>query len=196
MGVSIGPIHMKYFMKTNRLGFRRWREADIGIALGLWGDHSVTRLLDARGRLSKDLVRQRLTREISCQGEHGIQYWPIFALKTEEHVGCCGLRPYDLSQRIYEIGFHIRSDQWGRGYAREAAATVIDYAFNVLKAKALFAGHHPENSASRHLLVKLGFRYTHDEYYPPTGFNHPSYLLKADEWQSAESAMKRKGKFI
>ena len=29
---------------------------------------------------------------------------------------------------------------------------------------ALFAGHNPHSTASRHLLKKLGFRYTHDEY--------------------------------
>jgi [ribosomal protein S5]-alanine N-acetyltransferase len=29
----------------------------------------------------------------------------------------------------------------------------------------------------RQLLAKLGFHYTHDEFYPPTGLQHPSYLL-------------------
>jgi len=41
----------------------------------------------------------------------------------------------------------------------------------------LFAGHHPENHASRRILSKLGFRLTHEEFYPPTGLLHPSYLL-------------------
>ena len=30
------------------------------------------------------------------------------------------------------------------------------------------------------MLHRLGFRYTHDELYPPTGLNHPSYLLKRE----------------
>jgi [ribosomal protein S5]-alanine N-acetyltransferase len=33
----------------------------------------------------------------------------------------------------------------------------------------IFAGHHPENEGSGRLLAKLGFVYTHDELYPPTG---------------------------
>jgi hypothetical protein len=41
----------------------------------------------------------------------------------------------------------------------------------------LFAGHHPENDACRRMLVALGFRYTHDELYAPTGREHPSYIL-------------------
>lgn len=58
----------------------------------------------------------------------------------------------------------------------------MGYAFNTLGVKGLFAGHNPANEASRRLLEKLGFRYTHDEYYPPTGLNHPSYRLTAEEF--------------
>ncbi len=172
----------KYFLKSSRLGFRHWCEDDLGIAQELWGDYEVTKFFDARCKWSRDKVRKRLAKEISIEKEHGVQYWPIFLLETNGQVGCCGLRPYDLSQRIYEIGFHIRSNQWRRGYAREAAVAIIDYAFNTLKASGLFAGHNPKNGASRHLLEQLGFRYTHDEYYPPTNLNHRSYLLEAHEY--------------
>ena len=43
----------------------------------------------------------------------------------------------------------------------------------------LFAGHNPDNDASRQLLQQLGFQYTHDEPYAPTGRMHPSYVLSA-----------------
>ena len=45
----------------------------------------------------------------------------------------------------------------------------MEYAFNKRKVAALFTGHNPNNNSSRNLLLKLGFRYTHDEFYPPTG---------------------------
>lgn len=173
---------MKYFMQTARLGFRRWLENDLDIALGLWGDPDVTRLIDARGKLSEDQVRERLDREIATEKEYGVQYWPIFLLKEDEHVGCCGLRPYDLSGQIYALGFHIRSSHWRHGYAQEAARAVINYAFDRLGARSLFAGHNPANESSRRLLKKLGFQYTHDEYFAPTGQNHPSYLLNAEDY--------------
>jgi RimJ/RimL family protein N-acetyltransferase len=172
----------KYFLITTRLGFRRWQENDLPLALGLWGDYEVTKLIDGRGQLTTNQVQERLIKEIATAKEHGVQYWPIFLRETDEHVGCCGLRPYDLSKGIYETGFHIRSACWRSGYAAEAARAVIKYAFDELKAKALFAGHNPKNEASRILLEKLGFRYTHDEYYPPTRLRHPSYLFKAEEY--------------
>jgi RimJ/RimL family protein N-acetyltransferase len=126
-----------------------------------------------------------LARELRTERECGVQYWPIFLLKGGEFVGCCGLRPYDLPRQIYEIGVHIRSRHWRQGYAFEAMQAALGYTFEHLKAKSLFAGHNPNNKASRQLLTKLGFRYTHDEHYPPTGLDHPSYLLSAAEWAAA-----------
>lgn len=112
------------------------------------------------------------------QKEFQVQYWPLFDLKSEEFIGCCGLRPYDSEKNIYEIGIHIKSDYWGHGYASEAATAVILYAFDQLKADNLFAGHNPQNIASKNLLKKLGFIYSHNEFYEPTGLNHPSYFYK------------------
>ena len=70
----------------------------------------------------------------------------------------------------------------------------MGYAFNTLGVKGLFAGHNPGNAASRRVLEKLGFRYTHDEYYPPTGLNHPSYLLTSEEF--AREQKRRIGGFV
>ena len=170
----------QYFLRTERLGFRPWSQDDLDLAMGLWGDERVTRPIG--GPFSPVQVRERLSREIANQDAHGVQYWPIFLLSTGEHLGCCGLRPYRLEQGIYEIGFHLNFAHWGRGYAAEAARAAMAYAFDELGAAGLFAGHNPANEASRRLLAKLGFRYTHDEYYAPTGLNHPSYMLTAEEY--------------
>ena len=170
-----------YFLNTNRLGFRLWREDDFENAYGLWGDINVTRLIDARGQLSKEQVVERLNQEITNQADFGVQYWPIFLLESGAHVGCCGLRPYDHQNQIYELGVHIRSNYWRQGYAYEAAEAVIRVGFNQYQATALFAGHNPNNEGSRLLLLKLGFHFTHDEYYPPTGLYHPSYLLRENQ---------------
>jgi RimJ/RimL family protein N-acetyltransferase len=167
----------KYFLYSKRLVFRTWNLGDLDLAIGFWGDLKVTKLVDSRGQLSNAQVKNRLRDEISLQNLHGVQYWPIFNLKTGEHVGCAGLRPYDESKRVMEIGFHIRPKFWRQGFALEAASAVIDYAFNTKHVSGLFAGHSPQNIASANLLKKLGFQYTHDEYYEPTGLMHPSYFL-------------------
>jgi RimJ/RimL family protein N-acetyltransferase len=105
----------------------------------------------------------------------------VFLLDTGEHVGCCGLQPHDDANGIYELGFQLRQEYWGRGFGREAAQATISHSFKVLGVQALYAGHHPFNEASRRLLQGLGFRYTHDEFYPPTGQNESCYLLRSAE---------------
>lgn len=176
-----------YFITTKRLGFRFWSEDDFNLANDLWGDLEVTKLIDARGKLSGEQVRERLLQEISIGRKYGIQYWPIFLLHNDEHIGCCGLRPYDESKGIFEIGFHLCSRHWGRGYAVEAARGAMGYAFESLHASGLFAGHNPKNEASRHILKRLGFRYTHEEFYEPTGLTHPSYLFSAGAWAGSKA---------
>ena len=164
-----------YFLTTDRIGFSKWSQADYSLAELLWGNPEVTRYICAGGVFDKDAIMDRLQREISNDAAYQVQYWPIFELGQNELIGCCGLRPYDA--RTYEIGFHLRPEFWGQGYAVEAANAVIVYAFACLKTERLFAGHNPNNTASQRVLEKLGFRYTGDEYYEPTGLFHPSYEL-------------------
>jgi RimJ/RimL family protein N-acetyltransferase len=167
-----------YFLETDRLKFRFWRRNDSALAIGLWGDPKVTRFFDRRPQLTKTQIKERLRQEIQNQEEYSVQYWPVFAKQKGQHVGAAGLRPKDIENKQYEIGFHICSRFWRKGYGSEAAAAVIQYAFTQLDASSLFAGHNPSNVASAQLLKRLGFAYTHDEYYEPTGLLHPSYLLK------------------
>ena len=174
-----------FFLATGRLGFRTWGEADLPLALALWGDPQVTRLIG--GPFSEAQVRERLEREIATQRSHRIQYWPFFLLAGGEFIGCAGVRPYRTEENVLELGVHLCSAFWGRGYAREAAQAVIGYAFTELGASGLFAGHHPSNTSSRILLEKLGFRFTHEELYPPTGLNHPSYFLPAPRRASGDA---------
>ncbi len=167
----VGP----YFMKSERLGFRCWTKDDLPLALGLWGDIKVTRFFG--GPFSQEDVRQRLEREIARMDAHQFQYWPIHMLSDNEHVGCCGLRPYRPEKKVHELGFHLRPEFWGQGLAREAATLVIDFAFRTMDVEALSAGHHPENVNSKKTLERLGFHYSHDEYFAALGMSIPYYLL-------------------
>ncbi|UCH64638.1 MAG: GNAT family N-acetyltransferase [Ignavibacterium sp.] len=173
---------VNYFLSSKRLGFRYWKEDDLNLAFNLWGNPEVTKLIDSRGKLTYEEVKELLTKEIETQKSFGIQYWPIFLSNTNEHIGCSGLRPYDPQKYIFEIGTHILPTHWRNGYALEATLCVIDYAFHSLNCSALFAGHNPKNNASKKLLEKLKFNYIRDEYYEPTGLNHPSYLLTKEEY--------------
>ncbi len=175
-------MQSEYFLISERLGFRAWREQDLPLAMELWTDARVTELFG--GPYTADKVRSRLQREMSTQREFGMQYWPVFLLAGGQHVGVCGLRPWRIEEKVPELGYHLRPEFWGQGLAVEAGTAAIEYGFAQLGAKAIFAGHHPENAASRKVLLKLGFRYTGDEVFPETGILEPTYRLEAGELQA------------
>jgi [ribosomal protein S5]-alanine N-acetyltransferase len=166
---------MSYFLTSQRLGFRCWTADDESLAIGLWCDPQVTALIG--GPWSPEVARARLAEEIAQLQQFGVQYWPVFLLESGEHMGCAGFRPHEGEAGIYELGIHLLPAFWSRGFAMEAAQTLIQYGFDRLEAEAIFAGHHPENAASRRLLDKLGFAYQGDVHYIPTGLMHPTYLL-------------------
>jgi len=168
-------VSSPYFLKSARLGFRCWSQHDLPLARQLWGDIEVTRFFG--GPFSDEEITKRLEREIVRIQTYQFQYWPIHLLSDNEHVGCCGLRPYRLEDGIPELGFHLRPKFWGQGLAPEAARAVIDFAFETIGARALSAGHHPENAASKKVLEKLGFRYSHDEFFDALGIDIPYYFL-------------------
>ncbi len=164
-----------YFLTTERCGFAYWTENDLPLATSLWGEPEVTRYICASGVFSAEDIKSRLHTEIVNLEKYGIQYFPFFSLENGELIGCCGLRPYKGGKDVYELGFHLRKEYWRKGYATEAAAAMISYAFDTLGATELKAGHNPNNIASSKVLSKLGFQYECDEFYEPTGLNHPLY---------------------
>jgi len=181
-----------YFLTTERLGFRCWRESDLPLAMDLWGDAEVSAMIG--GPFTPEQVRARLGLEIARMADAGMQYWPIFLLDGDTFAGCTGLRPKLLEEAqiphlkldgkktareagVLELGYLLKREHRERGLANEASRAVIRYGFDVLDADAIFAGHHPANEPSKRVLLKLGFAYADEEFYPPSGLMEPTYLL-------------------
>jgi [ribosomal protein S5]-alanine N-acetyltransferase len=62
------------------------------------------------------------------------------------------------AHRHGEIGYWIRADAWGNGYATEAARSVISYAFAQLGLHRVMARHFTRNAASGRVMHKLGMQ--------------------------------------
>lgn len=164
-----------FFLKTERIGFSKWNNEDIKLAELLWANPEVTKFICASGKFSNNDVVSRLNTEIDNDIKYKVQYWAIFELQSNSLIGCCGLRPYDEDR--YEMGYHLLPECWGKGYAVEAGNAVIDYAFNILHTKGLFARHNPNNIASKKVLTKLKFNHIGYEFYEATGLYNPLYEL-------------------
>ena len=76
-----------------------------------------------------------------------------------ELIGDCGCFIRDLEGNVeFEMGWHVRRDLWGRGYATEAARHCIEYAFSKLGAERIIALVRPENLSSCRVAEKIGMR--------------------------------------
>lgn len=58
--------------------------------------------------------------------------------------------------REWEVGWAVHPDEWGRGYATEAARHVMDWGFRELKIHRIVAFCHVFNEASVRVMEKLG----------------------------------------
>jgi RimJ/RimL family protein N-acetyltransferase len=69
-----------------------------------------------------------------------------------------------------EIGWHLRPDRWGRGYATEAARAMLAYAFEILRLPEVLAVVYKENEASLRVCERLGMEHLGetDRYYGVT----------------------------
>jgi ribosomal-protein-alanine N-acetyltransferase len=58
--------------------------------------------------------------------------------------------------REWEVGWAVHPDEWGRGYATEAAWHMMDWGFRELNIHRIVAFCHVSNSASVRVMEKLG----------------------------------------
>ena len=70
-----------------------------------------------------------------------------------------GLHRFDWATRSFEIGYWVRKDEQGKGYATENTNALTRYAFNALNANRVEIHHAEGNDASRAVIEKLGFEH-------------------------------------
>ena len=61
-----------------------------------------------------------------------------------------------MERTARQLGWYLRSDRWGRGYATEATLLLLDFGFSVLHRATMWATADPENLASLRVLENSG----------------------------------------
>lgn len=146
---------------TARIRFREMAESDLGEISALLGDPVVMRYYPA------PKTREEASRWISWNQDnyatYGFGLW-IIETNAGDFVGDCGLtwQHVNGAPRL-EVGYHVRSELHGRGYATEAAGACLEFARTSTDADALVAILHPENRASERVAEKLGMTRVGDD---------------------------------
>lgn len=146
---------------TARLLFREMSASDIDDMAALLGDPDVMQFYPAPK--TREQATQWIDWNLRNYAEHGYGLW-IVETMDGEFVGDCGLTWQVVNGiRRLEIGYHVRRDLQGLGYASEAAAACRDVARDELGAVELIAIIHPENTASRRVAEKIGMTRIDDD---------------------------------
>ena len=145
-------------VETSRLRLRTWDEADIAPFMSHLNTPAVMRWLGPLG--DESLYRAMYERSTACQAAHGHCFWIVERREDGALLGFCGLKRVDAPGApmpgAVEIGWRLREDAWGHGYAREAAEASLDFAFHRTAAPHVVAMTVRQNSASWGLMQRLG----------------------------------------
>ena len=83
--------------------------------------------------------------------------WAMVEKSTGELIGDCGITKQEVDgELLYEIGYHLRRDQWGQGFATEAAQACKAWVFANLSANRIISLIRPENLPSRRVAERNG----------------------------------------
>jgi RimJ/RimL family protein N-acetyltransferase len=104
--------------------------------------------------------------------EHGFGLWAVQELEgSGKPLGFCGLAiPSFLPEVLpaVEVGWRLRRDAWGRGYAAEAAQAALAWGWEDLGLEQVIAIVDPRNDASLRVAEKLGMTRGRDRLHPLT----------------------------
>ena len=181
--------------ETERLVLRDWREEDWTEFWRVTNTPSVMRWLgDEADEATKSGARERLE---GYSRDHGHTFWVCERREDGGHLagemlGFCGLKRSNVEGEsvfgMMEVGWRLREDAWGRGYAKEAAIASLDLAFDRFGADEVVALTVAGNSPSWGLMERLGMTRREDLDFTDPRWGpdlNPTivYAITQQEWQ-------------
>ena len=151
------PRHLAYPVRGDRLELRPFAESDAQAVRLYRSDAEVLRHL-ARTRPydpAETLEKLRRRRDATRKFPRDRCFLAIVRREDGALIGECSLiRPF--FEDVHYLGFLLRRDAWGRGYATEVARAMLEFGFAHLSVHRVLAGCLSDNLASIRVLTKIG----------------------------------------
>jgi RimJ/RimL family protein N-acetyltransferase len=181
--------------ETERLRLRTWRFGDRAEFVRVTNTPSVMRWLGGvQSPENTDAAFERIDR---YQRDFGHTLWIVERRTDGALLGFCGLKrvnsPGARNPGVFEVGWRLREDAWGQGFAKEAAIASLDLAFGRFGAAHVVALTVEGNQDSQGLMKRLGMRRRPDLDYKDDRFGpelNPTivYRIDAGKWPAARAA--------
>jgi RimJ/RimL family protein N-acetyltransferase len=132
----------------------------------------------------RDLAAQGVARWRRQWDEQGFGMCSVLVRETSEYVGWVALAvPAFLPEILpaVEIGWRLRREHWGHGYATEAARELLRFAFTGVGLDRIVSVRHVDNLRSKRVMDKLGLRFEFQTTVPTTGQPVVVYAITRQE---------------
>ena len=171
-------------LETERLFLREMNMNDLHALYAVLADPEIMRHYPYS--FDEHRVREWIGRNMDRYREYGFGLWAVCLKETGEMIGDCGLtlQPID-GEMLPEIGYHIRRDCQRKGYAREAALAVRDWAFRNTDHPAVYSYCKYTNIPSIRTAESIGMRFEKEYPDDANGITHVSAITRV-EWQKTE----------
>jgi len=156
-------------LKTERLILRTWKEQDLDPMSAINQDSLVCEFLPKIG--NRMLTKKLICRFMDHYEKYGFTAYAIELKSNGELIGFIGLMVPSFEAHFtpaVEIAWRLASQHWGKGYATEAAKTIVDFAFITLKLEEIVSFTVENNIRSRRVMEKIGMCHN-----PKDDFDHP-----------------------
>lgn len=160
-------------LETERLVLREVELGDADALLNVLGDPMAMQYYPAPFSRSEveDWIRRNRARYRDC----GFGLWAMLLKRSGELIGDCGFYVREVGGKFdFELGWHVRRDLWGQGFATEAARSCIECAFSTFGAERIIALIRPENVSSCRVAEKNGMHSDRVIFW--RGYNHCVYV--------------------
>jgi [ribosomal protein S5]-alanine N-acetyltransferase len=146
-------------LETARLTLRRLSLDDAPFILRLVNEPSWLEFIGDKGVRNLDDARKYLREgPLSMYERYGFGLYMAQVKESGAQIGMCGLIKRDQLPDV-DVGFALFPEFWGRGYAHEAAAGVLEHGRRAFDLKRVVAITSPHNDASIKVLEKIGMRF-------------------------------------
>jgi RimJ/RimL family protein N-acetyltransferase len=143
-------------LESERLLLRPPERRDIPALVPLANDYDVAKNLSTLPHPYTVTHGEEFVARVEQQRATGTDFNFAITRKSDNaYMGGCGLH---LKEGKFEFGYWLGKPFWKRGFATEAAARLVLFAFQDLAAESVWAGWYFDNPASGHVLEKLGCR--------------------------------------
>lgn len=157
--MSASKNHLSVILETPRLLLREITAADAEFVLEMLNEPAFIRNVADRGvRTLADAAEYIAQKFEASYREFGFGSYAIELKETGLIVGMCGLLQRPTLADV-DVGYAILERYWGRGFAYEAAAAVMQYGREKLGLSRIVGFTAPENNISIKLLEKLGLHF-------------------------------------